>query len=140
MKRYYRQGAVRAMREPDPDERLLIAERAYCVRPYAAPIDDPETADLARAFAFEMRADYLMGSGTAARAVWNRHREWALAAWIEAMPGTRPPLFYEFDAPEPRDPAESERAYLKKHKLLTAAEAKRLPKSAGTPKLVVVSK
>ena len=86
------------------------------------------------------------------RGPWQAHRDEVLAEWIEDRPGTRPWAWWEFDAPEAREVVgvrhppharfgksfalhvatidwvrlESEPAYLRRHGLLTDAEAARL--------------
>jgi hypothetical protein len=53
---------------------------------------------------------------------WAEMRDELLPAWIKEHPGTRPWAWWEQEAPEPRDPGETEAAYLKRHDLLTDHE------------------
>lgn len=104
-----------------------------------------------------------------ARALWERYREEVVPHVAELTPGRRPPLWWHFDAPEPRrwiggrtikkwlpftkgsprgegveieedDPAdppvqESQAAFLKRHSLLLAGEARRLRQRDFAPEV-----
>jgi hypothetical protein len=82
--------------------------------------DEHELAD--RLNVFEVIA--LQCRGTAG--LWNEYREEILGEWVAKRPGTRPSLWWEHDAPEPRKERESQRAYLKRHKLLQPSELRKL--------------
>lgn len=56
---------------------------------------------------------------------WADVRDELLPAWIREHPGTRPFAWWECDAPELRDPGESEADYLLRHNLLTDVEKQR---------------
>ena len=63
--------------------------------------------------------------------VWREHADEVIAHHIRRNPGTRPPLWWKYDAPEPRQrlgesSVESEAAYLRRHKLFLPGERKRL--------------
>ena len=51
-------------------------------------------------------------------------------------PGTRPPIWWRLDAPEPRQEGESEVAYLRRLRLLLRGEERRLPADAFEPEEV----
>ena len=57
---------------------------------------------------------------------WTQHKAAILKAWISDRPGTRPSIWWRLDAPEERPPGESETAFLRRHRLLTRGEEKRL--------------
>jgi hypothetical protein len=57
--------------------------------------------------------------------LWSAHRDAVLAWWIARYPGTRPSLWWRFEAPAPRRRAESELAYLRRHRLLLPGELER---------------
>lgn len=59
------------------------------------------------------------------RAMWHRAREATLEVWTVRHPGTRPPAWWEFDAPEVRTD-ESEHEYLERLGLLVDGEQERL--------------
>lgn len=48
---------------------------------------------------FDYQTFRLEGDREARRKLWDAHRSEILAAWIRECPGTRPALWYEFDAP-----------------------------------------
>lgn len=54
--------------------------------------------------------------------LWNGHRNVVLAWWTRQHPGSRPSLWWRFDAPQPRRRNESELAYLRRHRLLAPGE------------------
>jgi hypothetical protein len=54
--------------------------------------------------------------------LWNAHRAVVLAWWVREHPGTRPSLWWRFEAPAPRRHDESELAYLRRHRLLVPGE------------------
>jgi hypothetical protein len=55
-------------------------------------------------------------------ALFRRHEVEIVRQWLASNPtGTRPPLWWDWCAPEPRS-NESERAFLERHALLTAGE------------------
>lgn len=56
------------------------------------------------------------------RQLWQLHRDEILPRWIEKNPGTRPRAWWCFEAKKPRKDGEAERAFLKRHKLLTEGE------------------
>lgn len=56
-------------------------------------------------------------------AAWDELRDDVLGAWVAVAPLTRPPSWWKFDAPAPRDPRETEGAYLARHGLVLAGEA-----------------
>lgn len=56
------------------------------------------------------------------REAWEYAREELLAEWIRESPGTRPPGWWLFDAPERRREGEEEAAYLDRLGLLTPEE------------------
>ena len=57
--------------------------------------------------------------------LWNTHRAEVLTYWTRENPGTRPTLWWRFESPEPRRSGESEREYLRRHRLLTPGEIKK---------------
>jgi hypothetical protein len=59
-----------------------------------------------------------------AAAAWQFHGRRLTAEWIGRRPGTRPPAWWEFEAPAPRLAGESEYVYLLRHGLLTRWEAR----------------
>lgn len=63
----------------------------------------------------------------AMRADWRKHGADVLATWIaeDRGAGTRPYAWWAFDAPEPRDPDESESDYLDRHRLWRPGERAR---------------
>ena len=67
---------------------------------------------------------------------WTEHRAAVLAAWVADYPGTRPPIWWRLDAPEPRQEGESEVAYLRRLRLLLRGEERRLPADAFEPEEV----
>jgi hypothetical protein len=67
------------------------------------------------------------------RNLWSGWREFLLTQWISHYPGTRPWAWWMFDAPEPRNPDESEPDYLKRHGLLTKPERGGVVKYRETP-------
>jgi hypothetical protein len=70
--------------------------------------------------------------------LWREHCDRVIAEWIVENPGTRPSLWWKYDAPEPRQDAESEAVYLKRHGLfLSEGERKRLTKRDFEPEAVV---
>lgn len=54
--------------------------------------------------------------------LWRAHRSRVLAWWIGKHPGTRPELWWRFDAPGERRRSESEAAFLRRHRLLAPGE------------------
>jgi len=57
------------------------------------------------------------------KALWAEHGQSIIAEHIERWPGTRPPNFWRYDAPSPRDPSqETQREYLARHGLLEPEE------------------
>jgi len=54
--------------------------------------------------------------------LWELHRDALLPEYVERNPGTRPAVFWKFDAPEERDENEPEVEYLHRHGLLAPAE------------------
>ena len=68
-----------------------------------------------------------------AREVWGRLGVQATESWIAVRPGTRPSLWWCFEAPVPRAPGQSEAAYLKQHDLFAPGEEERVPASAVEP-------
>lgn len=58
-------------------------------------------------------------------AVWERHRAAVLAMWIAQRPGTRPSLWWTFDAPQERRRNEPDVAFLERLKLWAPAERER---------------
>jgi hypothetical protein len=68
----------------------------------------------------------------AAEEDWAVHGEGLTRWWVEGWPhgtitpggpGTRPWAWWQFSAPAPRSPGETEAAYLKRHRLLLPGEA-----------------
>jgi hypothetical protein len=57
---------------------------------------------------------------------WRNHKAELLQVWVADHPGTRPPIWWRLDAPEPRQDQESEAAYLRRHKLFMRGEERRL--------------
>lgn len=98
-----------------------------------------------------LRIDSL-SAGARAREVWERHKPTVMQEWLQAYPGTRPMLWWIYDAPHPWIDAEPEyahlrnpgyarhqrmsasesqkRTYLVRHKQLTPSEKRRLPQAA----------
>ena len=71
--------------------------------------------------------------------LWAEHREDLPAEWIRRQPGTRPWLWWRFDAPEPRRQADSggleaEASYLSRLGLLWPGELRRLGPDDMKPK------
>jgi hypothetical protein len=64
------------------------------------------------------------------RCHWKANRDPILTNWIKTKPGTRPRCWWRFEAPERLPYAETQAAYLKRHGLLMAGEARRV-KEAG---------
>jgi hypothetical protein len=62
-----------------------------------------------------------------AREAWNELRAELLPEFIASKPFSRPWAWWQFDAPEPRDKAESERDYLVRLDLLTDEERRTTP-------------
>lgn len=54
--------------------------------------------------------------------LWNAYRRVVLAWWVQHHPGTRPPLWWRFDAPGQRRRGESELAFLRRRGLLEPGE------------------
>ncbi|WP_339857950.1 hypothetical protein [Pseudohongiella acticola] len=48
------------------------------------------------------------------KADWQRHKRELMAEWIADNPGTRPFAWWQFEASEPRLPAESDSEYLER--------------------------
>jgi hypothetical protein len=55
-------------------------------------------------------------------AFWDEHRDWIVSRHIARHPGSRPLRWWQYDAPAPRRRGESERAYLRRHRLLLRDE------------------
>ncbi len=53
---------------------------------------------------------------------WANCREEVIKAWIAKAPGTRPPYWWQHDAPGKRRKGETEREFLQRHGLLIAAD------------------
>ena len=68
-----------------------------------------------------------------AEQLWKRYGRDVLREWTALHPGTRPSLWWRYERPGPRDPRESEAAYLDRHGLLAPAERARLRKSDFAP-------
>ncbi len=70
---------------------------------------------------------------------WRECRGEILARWVVWHPGSRPKMWWRFDAPEPRrhvddtSLVESQAAYLQRHNLLGAVEFQRLKPGAFHP-------
>jgi len=69
------------------------------------------------------------GNAKGRREIWERARDAVLPRWLEERPGTRPSLWWQFDAPEPALvsiaallDADSQADHLEQHGLLTKAE------------------
>ncbi len=62
------------------------------------------------------------------REPWEAVKAELLPAWIREHPGTRPFAWWELDAPDPRDPGETEAEFLRRHGLLTPHEIKGIEK------------
>jgi len=61
--------------------------------------------------------------------LWCDHRERIIAEHIAEFPGTRPPQWWQRDAPEALDTDETEAAYLARHGLLSAEERRAMKAS-----------
>ena len=68
-------------------------------------------------------------NATARREIWDRARDTVLPVWLRERPGTRPSLWWQFDAPEPAlvsiaalMAADAQADHLEQHGLLTNAE------------------
>jgi hypothetical protein len=61
---------------------------------------------------------------------WAEHRDRIVEHHVRRHPGTRPVRWWPYDAPDPRRQGESERAYLRRHKILRPGELKR---ASGRP-------
>jgi hypothetical protein len=64
---------------------------------------------------------------------WDEHSAAIIAEWVIDRPGTRPSLFWLFDAPEPRCAFESEAAFLDRFQLLLPGEKRRIASSDFEP-------
>jgi hypothetical protein len=53
---------------------------------------------------------------------WEMYRDLVVERHIKLWPRTRPARWWQYDAPEPLRSGESEYEYLRRHRLLTAAE------------------
>jgi hypothetical protein len=62
------------------------------------------------------------------RDLWEEQRDEVLSAYIADNPGSRPSLWWKYDAPEEPDGSETEAMYLKRHCLFLPGERKRLRK------------
>jgi len=56
------------------------------------------------------------------RVIWRAIEAEAVREWVAARPGSRPDAFWEYSAPEPRRPNESELEYLERNGLLLPGE------------------
>jgi hypothetical protein len=65
--------------------------------------------------------------------LWDAHRDAVLAEHVADNPGSRPSLWWKYDAPEDRDGSETEATFLKRHGLLLPGERKRLKKEDFVP-------
>jgi hypothetical protein len=54
--------------------------------------------------------------------LWLAYRGIVLSWWALRYPGTRPSLWWQYEAPEPRRKRESELDYLRRHRLLLPGE------------------
>jgi hypothetical protein len=110
--------------------RVALIERAWCKGAFAELL--PHLSEKERDWA-ELEDILVSGNEAKLRQMWQRNREPVLEEWIRVAPGTRPPLWWQFDAPERRRRNESEATYLQRHKLLRAIEARRIPAHAKQP-------
>lgn len=69
--------------------------------------------------------------------LWKSHRDDILAEYVAKHPGTRPTLWWKYDAPGEPDGSETEAAYLQRHGLFLPSERKRLKKRDLEPETVV---
>lgn len=63
---------------------------------------------------------------TRLREAWEFGRDQLLEEWVRDRPGTRPPGWWRFSAPEPRRTGELEPAYLRRLGLLLQGEEERV--------------
>lgn len=83
---------------------------------------DQRDALLDRGIVAVINAGFVFPSGDAGRRqAWKDHRAVLLVEWVRENPGTRPRVWWEVDAPEPRGD-ESERDYLARLGLLLEGE------------------
>jgi hypothetical protein len=68
--------------------------------------------------------------------LWEANRAEILAEYIADNPGSRPSLWWTYDALEEPDGSETEAMYLKRHGLLMPGERKRLTKPDFEPETV----
>src|SRR5215208_7633421 len=106
--------------------RLNISELQWAFLNDALDWDDPRRFEAQFKWRFyELFCNRTLGDGRPiVDELWAEYGPAIVKQWAAEKPGTRPSLWWKYDAPEPRRPRESQAAYLKRHRLLLPGEGK----------------